>query len=180
MSHNRAPGESVWEQRRPRRAGQGSRTPAGARADKGTWLSGEGGLWVIAHFARGRVSALQPVPNSEEDTGRINAYLALMGCWARRCLPRCGMPRLGEQSTQGEQLESGGRGWPGGATRWVRGFPEHSASIPQVSSSPFCSPSFATPSGQITSHAPLTLVAIEQPRRSCFPLVLSFLICTMG
>lgn len=120
--------------------------------------------------------------NAEEDSEiRINAYLALMRCPGEEVFAQVRHTQAEEQSTQGEQLqgEQGqGLAWvpPDGCGGFQSTLPPSLRCLPI----PFCSPSFATPSGQITSHTPLTPVAIEQPRRSCFPLVLSFLICTMG
>lgn len=52
--------------------------------------------------------------NSEEDTEiRINAYLALMKCPGEEVFAQVRHTQAGEQSTQGEQLQVGGRGWPG-------------------------------------------------------------------
>ena len=80
--------------------------------------------------------------NAEEDSEiRINAYLALMRCPGEEVFAQVWRTQSGEQSTQGEQLQVGGRGWPG-CHLMGAGFPEHSASIPQVSSHPFLFPFF--------------------------------------
>lgn len=108
--------------------------------------------------------------NSEEDTEiRINAYLALMKCPGGGVCPGAAYP--GRESSPPRVSScrwATGLAWvpPDGCGGFQSTLPPSLRCLPH----PFCSPSFATPSGQITSHAPLTLVAIEQPRSSCFPL----------